>query len=98
VHVSIVPISWLMHRPYTRSISISRQCRRPIQPTTIVSDLWNHYHGHAISHSCVRQLPVHLSVRPSHEWISQKRLKLGLCSFHRTELRIILNVAPCMYL
>ena len=29
VHVSIVPISWLMHRPYTRSISISRQCRRP---------------------------------------------------------------------
>jgi len=24
------------------------------------------------------------SVRPSHEWISRKRLKLGPCNFHRT--------------
>jgi len=27
---------------------------------------------------------VRLSVRPSHGWISQKRLKLGSCSFHHT--------------
>jgi len=27
---------------------------------------------------------VRLSVRPSHGWISQKRLKLGSCNFHHT--------------
>ena len=30
------------------------------------------------------RLSVCLSVRPSHGWISQKRLKLGSCNFHHT--------------
>ena len=32
----------------------------------------------------VCRLSVHLSVRPSHWWISRKRLKLGSCNFHHT--------------
>jgi len=28
--------------------------------------------------------PVRPSVRPSHGWISRKRLKLGSCNFHHT--------------
>jgi len=38
---------------------------------------------YAIAHICHRN-SVSLSVRLSHGWISQKRLKLGLCSFHHT--------------
>ena len=30
------------------------------------------------------RLSVRLSVRPSHGWISQKRLKIGSCNFHHT--------------
>ena len=44
-------------------------------------------HMHSALLSPVR-LSVWPSVRPSHGWISQKRLKLGLWNFHRT-------VAPC---
>jgi len=38
---------------------------------------------YAIARICHRN-SVCLSVRLSHGWISQKRLKLGLCSFHHT--------------
>jgi len=36
----------------------------------------------AIACPSVRQ-SVYLSIRPKHGWISQRRLKLGPCNFHR---------------
>jgi len=42
---------------------------------------------YAIARICYRpslRLSVRLSVRPSHGWIIQKRLKLGLWNFHHT--------------
>ena len=39
---------------------------------------------YAIARPSVRLRPACPSVRPSHEWIRRKRLKLGSCNFHHT--------------
>ena len=40
--------------------------------------------AHECYTSAYKLSPVRLSVRPSHEWISQKRLKLGSCNCHHS--------------
>ena len=54
--------------------------------TTVVTAVrdFTFYARQHICYSAYMLWQFHLSICPSHGWISQKRLKLGLCSFHRT--------------
>jgi len=46
--------------------------------------VWSYTRSFLACDSMLSALSIRLSVRPSHGWISRKRLKLGSCNFHHT--------------
>jgi len=76
----VIFIVVVSNSPKLSTTACSTLC--PRKKCDYIFSTWQHI-AYMLSALCICYCPsIRLSVCPSHRWISQKRLKLGLCNFH----------------